>query len=1109
MHKKPTAPRKKSKWWKWLLGLFILAFVGLFAYGAYFLPSVENASQLQFSESTVIYDRGALDPEENPNDHVLYVIHGDENREYLPLTEIPEWMKKATIAIEDDQFYDHFGFDVGGLTKAVLNRFFGIGTSRGGSTITQQLVKNSFLSREKTITRKFKELLLSMKVEWYYTKDEILEMYLNKIPYGHNAHGVEAAAKTFFGKSARELTLAESAILACLPVAPTRFSPYGANKKLLTGFYEENSETGERVYKKGRKDLVLKRMLDLEMITFEQFKTAWAESKEVEFRKYKTDIKAPHFVFYVREKMEEKYGKEFLRYGGLRIYTTLNPDLQNIAEETISEKTEHYLDTHEAKNAALAAINPESGELLAFVGGKDYFDTENDGQVNILTARRQPGSSFKPFVYAASFEKGYSPATAVFDVETDFGGNYQPQNFDGNFIGPVSARIALNHSLNIPAVKMAFLATPQSILDLAEKVGIKFEGDADRHGVALGVGVAEVEPLSHISAFQVFVNNGSYFDPTAILEVQDANGKVLEKFDASKTKKEAIQPEVAALVRNILTDETTRPVTEEFEWNKLLQLGKFDNGSKTGTSNRKVENPDFNEEEEEDEEENPKTITVPGDSWTIGFTPHLVTGVWVGNNRGEPMKPGATGLAVAAPIWKRFMLDAHKNLVEKGADPKKPYVEIELETRKVNKFSGHLATELTPLSVVQEEVFAPFAVPSKLDESIKTEEIDSFTGQPPTRFTPRFARIEQTVLDLKSIRSDLPHWREPVEEWITTHPEFMSSLGEIMDEEEDEDEEGNETEKEELKNENRLSFSPFYRRRRTLLDKIPNALKQRNIPLIKIISPKDGGTLSPGEIEINVSVSAKSEMKGVEFYFDDILITDSEHYPWKGRFALPSQAKIGTTHTLRAVAIDWLYNMGEHEIEVIIGGDYEGPEINFLGPKGNQHVPVNSMVHILADIKDYESRVKKAEFWVDEKNLGEVLLEPFQQTFVAKGNLGRHHIMARAWDEHGNFSEKTIPILYDREKLLKGSTPEISKITNYRNTISIDMIFPNPKNIEWAELLVIQGQTVPFQKKFEVNGKSAQFHVPKNRMGKARVKLTTKFFGKEEPVESPEKITNL
>ncbi len=1076
----------------WLCGIVFFALV---FYSTVFLPSVSNASQLSFAESTIIYDRGALDPDEDPNEHILYVIHGDENREHISIEDIPQHMIDATISIEDDSFYSHFGFDLGGIIKAIMSHFFGIGSSRGGSTITQQLVKNTFLSREKTITRKFNELLLSIKVEMNYSKDEILELYLNNIPYGNNAHGIEAAAKTFFNKSAKDLTIAEASILASLPVAPTRFSPYGSNKDLLLGYYEYDEETGEKTYKKGRKDLVLQRMLDLKKITFEEFKTAWAEAKEIEFTQYRTDIKAPHFVFYVRERLEEKYGKEFLKNGGLRIYTTLDHDLQTMAEEIIELKSSHYEETYGAKNVAMVSINPDNGQILAYVGGKDYFNVENDGQVDVLTSRRQPGSSFKPFVYATAFQEGYTPATVLFDVETDFGGNYRPQNFDGKFAGPVSMREALNRSLNIPAVKAAYLAKPKNILKLADKLGIKYEGDAEMHGVALGIGVAEVEPLSHISAFQVFVGDGTYFEPTAILEVQNSAGEVLESFDPVRTKKEGLDGEIAGLVRHILTDETTRPTTDGFDWNILLQLEGQNNGAKTGTSNRKIENPEFNEKRPEDEEKNPKFITVPGDSWTIGFTPHLVTGVWVGNYRGEPMKPGATGLAVAAPIWKRFMNDAHALLIKNGADPEKLYNEsAPLEVRKVNRYSGKIASDLTPPKLVREEVFASFAIPTDLDDSVKMIEIDKISGRPATQYTPFYSRTRRYALTgLQSIKPDMPNWQNPVKEWIETHPKFMTSLGSIMDED---------------PKDNKF-FNRLTSRLRNSPDDVHNRYTQQNAPKIQIISPRNNGILARGQVEVTVNVSARNGLKAVEYYFDEQLVADGTRFPWTGVFKIPTTIDFGTKHVLRAVAIDELFHTSEQEIEIEIAPDIMGPDIFFLGPVGRQKIPIDSQVQVLVDVKDSASGVKVVEFFLDKKSLGFKEKPPYSTTIRTSMDLGIHQLGVKAWDFHGNSTSKEIPITYERQKLMRTNFPEISDIISYRSSVSVDVMVPNPKGVEWIELFAEQGENIIFSQKIDAPTQYIQFQMFRNMPGKTNLKLVTKFRDKRKIYESPIKTINL
>lgn len=1096
--------RKKTKKFCFLKFFFVSGFVFfsiLVGYCVFFLPSVKDAEQFSFAESSIIYDRNALekmkeDPHADLTENVLYTIHGDENREYIPLEEIPTYVKEATIAIEDDGFYHHFGFDLGGVVRAAMNHFLGLGKQRGGSTITQQLVKNTFLpdrAYERTVSRKLTELFLAIKVEWTYTKDEILELYLNNIPYGNNAHGIEMASKTFFGKSARELTLAETSILVSMPAAPTRFSPYGANKDLLMGFYEFDEKTGEKVYKKGRKDLVLQRMLDLKKISFEQFKQAFVAAKNIEFKRAQTDIRAPHFVFLVREKLEEKFGKEFLRQGGLKIFTTLDQELQTLAEETIEAKSAHYKGTYGAQNVALVSIKNETGEILAYIGGKNFFDEANDGQVDVLTSRRQPGSSFKPLVYATAFENGFSPSTVLFDVETDFGGNYTPQNFDGIFHGPVSARKALNESLNIPAVKMAYLGKPQNILTNAEKLGIKFEGNAGRHQIGLGLGVAEVEPLSHINSFQAFAGDGSWYEPTAILEIHNSEGKVLEKTDLETKKREGLDQEIVALVRNILTDESTRPTTDDFDWNKLLQLDKWNNGVKTGTSNRTVANPAFNEAEPEDEEKNPKMVSAPGDSWTIGFTPHLVTGVWVGNNRGEPMKIGATGLAVAAPIWKKFMTDGHEILVKNGADPEKLYNEPKpLEVRKINKFSGKLASDLTPPKLVEEAFFASFAVPTDIDDSVVIKEIDKISGRPATRYTPQPAKVQKPVLNLESIRPDMANWQNPVDDWVKKHPQFFTSLGAILEE----------TDAEVLES----TFAEGQAANLVMRDDVHNAFTRKNPPKIEILSPRNGGGVARGNLEVNVSVFSKFGMKVVEFYLDDQLVFENLKSPFLGKFKIPKTTKLGSNHLIRVVAIDQLLNYSEKEISIKIAVDHNGPEIMFLGPIGNQKIPLNAQIEILADVKDFESTVFEVEAFLDEKSLGILKKASFNWDFIARGKLGKHMLKIKAKDANGNVSEKNMPVIFERERLISDTSPVINKIIKYRNSVSVDIIFPEPEKINSAEFIITQEGTVLFQKQWTDITNFRQIQIPRTlASGGVRMKLNSDSKDPSIRTESPEK----
>jgi len=427
------------------------------------LPNIDNVRNLVAAQSSLILDR---------NGEVLYTIHGDENRKIIPFDQISPYVAQAAMAIEDDEFYEHSGIDIGAILKAVCSELRICSQARGGSTITQQFVKNAFLSSERSYTRKAKEIILSLQLEGRYEKDEIMEMYLNRIPYGANIYGIEVASQTFFGKPAIELTIAESAVLAAVPKAPTYYSPYGNNiyvqvdlseeevfkrdirterelvdfisKGLLgkTYIYTQGEET-RNIYVKGRVDFVLERMKELSFITDKEYDLAILESNAIEFRPFREDITAPHFVMYVRQILEEKYGKEALEKGGLRVTTTLDVEMQKAADEAVDARAEHNEANFKATNAALVSVNTDTGEIMAMVGSRDFWNDEISGKVNVTLRSRLPGSSFKPIVYASAFLQGYAPSTVLYDVSTKFGAWYEPENFDGKFRGPVTMRGAL------------------------------------------------------------------------------------------------------------------------------------------------------------------------------------------------------------------------------------------------------------------------------------------------------------------------------------------------------------------------------------------------------------------------------------------------------------------------------------------------------------------------------------------------------------------------------------------------------------------------------------------------------------------------------------------
>jgi len=647
---------------RFLLALLILAAIGfliLLSFFAYISRGVTDISKLTeriVQQSTRIYDR--------TGETVLFELYGDEKRTEVPLIEIPDFIKWATIAIEDKNFYKHKGVSLWGIFRGVVIETIRGRRAQGGSTLTQQFVKNAILSSERTITRKLKEWILAYRIEKTYSKDEILGMYFNEIPYGSTAYGVEAASQLYFGKSVRDLNLAEAAILAALPQAPSKYSPYGPNRDLLIG----------------RQQYILGLMVDQKFISIDQADEA--KQYILDFQPPTSNIKAPHFVMYVREILSEKYGEKTIEQGGLRVITTLDLYKQNIAEEIITEHAEKNDEQYEATNAGLVSLDPKTGQILAMVGSRDYFNDDIDGQVNIITSLRQPGSSLKPLIYAATFLRGYTPNTILYDVVTDFSNDkaepYEPHNYDLREHGPVTIRKALAGSLNIPAVKALYLAGVDNVLDLAKDLGYSSLEERDRYGLSLVLGGGEVKLLEHANAFGVFAREGVLHPITGILRVEDSAGKTLEEFDEDKGKK-VLDPKVARLINNILSDNSSRAYA--FGASNWLTLGSRPVAAKTGTTN------DYR------------------DAWTIGYTPSIVTGVWVGNFDNTKMKRGAAGGVVAAPIWHDFMERVLGDTpIENFKTPDikktgKAILDGEIGTAqviKIDKISGLLATEHTP-----------------------------------------------------------------------------------------------------------------------------------------------------------------------------------------------------------------------------------------------------------------------------------------------------------------------------------------------------------------------------------------------------------------------------
>ncbi|HCR52465.1 TPA: penicillin-binding protein [Candidatus Kaiserbacteria bacterium] len=574
---------------------------------------ISSFAARQLDQSTKIYDRtGQI---------LLYDYNRDAKREIVPLYNISPNIINATIAIEDSSFYEHGGIRFTSIIRAMIADALGGSLSQGGSTITQQVVKNTLLTSRKSIVRKLHEWVLAIKLEQVYSKDQILEAYLNNIPYGGTLYGVEAAAEAYFGKTAKDITSAEASYLAAMIQAPTYYSPYGTHQKELSA----------------RKDLVLKRMYTLGFIQDIEYEQA--RNEKISFAPAgQNSIIAPHFVFYILNQLEEKYGKNML-ISGLKVTTTLDADLETKAESIVNQYALQNEKKFRASNASLVALDPATGQILAMVGSRDFFDTAIDGQYNAALASRQPGSTMKPFIYSLALMNGYTRNTVVFDVPTQFSTAcrpsdvnnrtspcYAPLDYDNKFRGPMTFETALAQSINIPAIKVLYLVGIQNAINLAKSFGLTTLGNPNQYGLTLVLGGGEVRLLDLTGAFGVFANDGVLASPTGILQVDDAQGNVLEKYDAHLSR--VVPEHIARDMSAMLSDAQAR--LPEYPLDSPLSFPGYDVAVKTGTTDD------------------------TRDAWVIGYTPSVALGVWVGNNDNTPMVKSVAGF-IAAPMWHEAM----------------------------------------------------------------------------------------------------------------------------------------------------------------------------------------------------------------------------------------------------------------------------------------------------------------------------------------------------------------------------------------------------------------------------------------------------------------------
>jgi membrane peptidoglycan carboxypeptidase len=864
-----TMPRRRKH--HFIRSALLLAFSGILLASGFFilwvssweLPSLAEFETRKVSESTKIYDR--------TGEVLLYDLHRGAKRTVVPYGEISSSVKNATVAIEDSEFWQHRGVRVKAILRAVFTNLLhgNLLGGQGGSTITQQVVKNSLLTNEKKLSRKLKEWVLAVRLEKAFDKETILSLYLNEIPYGGTLYGIEEASQAFLGKSSRDLSIVEAAYLAALPNAPTYFSPYGNHRDKL----EE------------RKNLVLRRMKELSFITAEEYDAAKKEvmcapavskteaaasvaspslspkgEKNPGCAAYfkpnnETGILAPHFVVFIRQYLEEKYGREALEENGFKVITTLDYGLQKIAEEIVKKYALENKEKFDAENAALTALDPATGEILVMVGSRDYFDKDIDGNFNATLAYRQPGSAFKPFVYATALKKGFTPETVVFDLPIEFSTEcnpdgtpkkpddadkcYKPENYDGKYRGPITFRNALAQSVNVPAIEVLYLAGLKDSLRLAKDMGLSTLTDTDRYGLTLVLGGGEVKLLELTGAYGVFASEGVRRETGGILRIEDRNGKVIEE---RQNKEEPVLPkEIALKITDILSDNTAR--APAFGENSPLYFPGRDVAAKTGTTN------DFR------------------DAWIVGYTTNLAVGAWAGNNDNRPMHKIAA--YIVAPLWNAFMKKA-------------------LETREPGSFQKPAEEDNASLPPILRGIW----------QGGKTYFVDALSGKRATEFTPPELREERAIREVHSTlywidkanptasRMTPPqedpqfeHWEYAVRKWA--------------------DEQG-------LRDETEVSIP----------SQADDLHQPEFAPKISIVSPLGGGVLSKNErTVVQVAVSSRFPIARVHFFVNNFFIGGSSREPWQLSF-VPSdiETALSASSELTAVAYDVFQNKGRASI---------------------------------------------------------------------------------------------------------------------------------------------------------------------------------------------------
>lgn len=831
-----------------LVGLFGTIIV--FAYFSHDLPNPNQLLERSFELSTRFYDR---------NDKLIYEVFGDKNRTLVKYEDISQNVVHATLSVEDSEFYMHQGYSVRGMARALRNTFTGEGL-QGGSTLTQQVIKNTLLSQERTITRKIKELILSLQLENRYSKDEIIQMYLNETPYGGQNYGIYSAAKAYFNKLPKDLTVAEAAYIAGLPQSPSYYSQFGTNPE--AGIERKNyvlylmnergwvSHDGKRYF-----------------LSKEDYEAA--KNEELHFETARVPLEAPHFAFYAKQYLIDILGEDVVERGGLKVKTSLDLDIQKLAQETVTAELEKSSQSLNIWNAAMVVLDPRNGEILAMVGSKGYnIDPQPEGcisgttgensckfdpYVNVTLTKRQPGSAIKPITYATMLSQGYTAAYPFLDVPTAFEGSapdkpYIPDNYDGLYRGIVSLRKSLANSLNIPAVMALKIAGIDNMINTAEKMGISTFTDKNRYGLALTLGGGETRLLELTGAYSVFAAKGTYREPTPIIEVQDSTGKVVYKPHSTGTK--ALEEGVAFLISDILSDDGARSAV--FGTGSLLNISGHQVAVKTGTTDDKRDN------------------------YALGYTPSVVAGVWVGNSNNEKMNPYvASGISGASPIWNTFM-----KAYLKDKDNEKFEAPSNVKKIEVDSLTGGQPYEDFPKRT---EWFVENTVPTAKSDWYQRLEICEIDGRLANNDCRDAGKTE--VKSFVKVTAPFTEWQSAADAWV----------------------------KENYADDDRY-FPP---QMTSKLEFDGDEVSNKDDVHVKIVGVDNGDKVYI-KFRLNVEISAYNDIEKVRIYKDGQKVAEDENEPYGYNFELES-GDIGE-HEFEVTAEDDDGNKGSDKVRLKVAG---------------------------------------------------------------------------------------------------------------------------------------------------------------------------------------------